>query len=189
MKSLEGLLKIKVAACMPGTPFHYKTAPFGTHFGTQSGPKNYQKLIKKTRCENLQNICPKRPQNDPKMAPQIHPGSSKMVPKCLTGIGGTHFGSPSGSKVTPLPPNVPHRVSQGTPQVPPRASKQTYLRPQSLSWWPCGAPVCFWSVPLVRCFRSSWPLAPSIHQPIDLGPNNPSARLPTEPGRRNARSD
>ena len=37
-----------------------------------------------------------------------------MVPKCLPPIGGTHFGSPSGSQVTPSAPKATLGVPQGT---------------------------------------------------------------------------
>ena len=109
-----------------GCPFHSRKAfsspnrSFWCPFWDQKRSHEVSKTHSKTRCENLQKVCPKRHQNDSKMAPQIHPGGSKMVPKCLTAIGGTHFGHPWGSKVTPLPPNVPHRVPKRTPQAPPR---------------------------------------------------------------------
>ena len=48
------------------------------------------------------------------MASQIDPGSSKMSPECPPPIGGTHFGSPSGSQVTPSAPKATLGVPQGT---------------------------------------------------------------------------
>ena len=149
-KSIERLLKIKGVDVTLRAHFLLEIVPFGVHFGSKNDTGTNKKRIKQLTARICRKSIERDPKTTPKWLPKSTPEAPKWCPKCLPAIGGTHFGSPSGSKVTPLPPNVPHRVSQGTPQVPPRASKQTYLRPQSLSWWPCGAPVCFWSVPLVR---------------------------------------
>ena len=67
------------------------------------------------------------------MAPQIHPGSSKIVPECATPIDGTHFWNPWVSKVVPLPPKVPHRVPKRTPKPPPSLKTDSFEAPKSPS--------------------------------------------------------
>ena len=79
-KSLEGLLKIKDAAFMPGTPFRSKTSPFGVHFGTKYGPRNYQKHIKKLDAKIYKKCAQKDLKTTPKWLPESTPGSPKWRP-------------------------------------------------------------------------------------------------------------
>ena len=98
-------------------------------------------------------MCSKRHQNDTKMAPQIDPGSSKMAPERLTYSGGTHFGSPSGSQVTPSAPKATLGVPQGTlwaphwaqtPLGPNRRQKHTPEGAKRPFW---GSKVSLWLLP------------------------------------------
>ena len=143
-----------------------------------------------------------------------------MVPKWLPPIGGTHFGEPSGSQVTPSAPKATLRVLQRTVWAPhgaqtdlkstPRGAKATSPGMQS---HPLGAPWVLWvllllSLSLFFFFRVFFCVVPVVATifvfcccrsskfscyDLFLAPprprlSNPSARLLTEPGRRNARS-
>ena len=119
----------------------------------------------------------------PKTTPTI-PNGLPSPPRDLENdaqVSDTHWRNPLwaplGLKSDALAAQCAPQGAQTDPPGPPQASKQTPLKPRSLSRWPCGVPVGFFFVPLVRYFQSSWPLVPSIHQPVDLRPNNPSTPL------------
>ena len=155
------------------------------------------------------------------MTPQIHPGSSKMVPERLTEIGGTHFDAPPGSQMTPSAPKATLGVPQRTVWAPhgaqtdlkstPRGAKATSPGMQS---HPPGAPWVLWVLPVLSlsrffffplffcvvpvfaavvvfccCRCSKFYCYDLLFAPPRPRLNNPSARLLTEPGRRNAQSD
>ena len=64
---MEGLLKIKGAFFIPGTPFLYKTSPLGSILQPKSGPRNYKKRTKNAMrnfTEKVPKKIPKRFQND-----------------------------------------------------------------------------------------------------------------------------
>ena len=79
-KSWEGLLKIKVAACVPGTHFLSKTASFGAHFGSKNNPKNDYKRIKKLDAKIYNKCTQKDPKTTPKWLPKSTPGAPKWYP-------------------------------------------------------------------------------------------------------------
>ena len=88
----------------------------------------YKKRITKLNAKIYKKRYPKRHQNGSKMAHQIHPGSSKMVPERLTIIGETLFGDPLGFPSDPFgaqsdPWGAP-RYPLGTPRGPSRPKKQ-----------------------------------------------------------------
>ena len=63
---MEGLLKIEGAVFIPGASFLHKTAPFGIHLGTKSGPRNYKKRTKKRNAKMYR----KGAQEDTKTTPK-----------------------------------------------------------------------------------------------------------------------
>ena len=122
------------------------------------------------------------------MAPQIHPGSSKMVPECMPPIGGTHFDDPPGSKMTPrgfiVTPGVPKMTPQGAQSDPrgaksdprgaqsdhpgpPRPQKGGLLGALSDSKTSFTSRFPFLSPPCVSDYVPCCPLAPPTHQPIN----------------------
>ena len=64
------------------------------------------------------------------MGPRIHPGTSKMVPKRLTDIGGTHFWNHWDSKMNPWGLRLPRGVAKVSPQALPGNKKQPFWMPE-----------------------------------------------------------
>ena len=64
------------------------------------------------------------------MAPQIAPGSSKIVSERLTIIGGINFWDSWASKVSPWVPKVFPGVPKWTPRAHPRLQKGTLWEPK-----------------------------------------------------------
>ena len=139
------------------------------------------------------------------------PGSSKMSPVCLPPIGPTHFGDPSGSKMTPrvskVTPGVPKvtppgaqsdprgaqsdpRSAQSDPPGTPTPQKGGLLGRQSESKTSFTTPFCIFlaTLSLRLCFLPP-PGAtdPPTHQ--HFYPTTHRHHFSSTPGRRNARSD
>ena len=111
------------------------------------------------------------------MAPQIHPGTSKIMPKCPTPIDGTHFSDHRGSKVEPWGLRLPRGVATVSPQAPPSSKKQPF-------WMPDGTLATLlgfiFYIFCSHCFAIMLPAAPSpppSTNPSTLRPSNPSTKL------------
>ena len=116
------------------------------------------------------------------MAPQIDPGSSKMVPKCPTPIGGTHFWDHWGSKVNPWGLRLPRGVAKVSPQAPPGNKKLPFWMPEGILATILALIFYIFCSPCFAILLPAAPSPPPSTNPSTLRPNNPSTPLPYRKG-------
>ena len=91
---MEGLLKIEGVVFIPRTPFLYKTAPLGVHFGTKSGPTNYKKRVRKYDAKFYKKGAQKDIKMTPKWLPKSTPGAPKWLPNVRPSLTEPTLGAP-----------------------------------------------------------------------------------------------